>query len=489
MLSLGTWRYGAGALYAAILGSGLVAAAEKPKAAGIDPLFTGTVLPVPPQQGRPWTAPAVKLSAEWMDGVRFLVGRGYADPRGCEYRDVRLAFGGQTHAWVIPQGRGERADNARFAVSWDGSVYPVMKIGAPPASRTTLRLSCSTRPDISGDGNAAVGGSFDDATGFGSGGLQDMEVWVGGIARSAEGCSETELVSHSSLLGLKSCTLMLLGEATLAERAWNTWINQGGAEHWGKPTTRTDDRILAEEWAWAPFLRAVDAHRRGDDAIATHDAKSLIQLWKGEPSHSFFRNSAAADRRGRGVAFAGATCKSCSGEEFRKTSDSSQRITALLRNLEVADLGDSPGLGMLTSPPWDAGAEMSPAVQALVKEGLPAIEPLLKCLASHQHLTRIDQFTGISRRHGFYIVTTDQASFTALQGIFKIKTFGSMTKAAMIRHRKNMLVLNTAARLPRKSGSFGSRIGGQRGRKSGSQCLPMRGPRRHNGWSDRRCDR
>ena len=290
MLSLGTWRYGAGALYAAILGSGLVAAAEKPKAAGIDPLFTGTVLPVPPQQGRPWTAPAVKLSQKWMDGVRFLVGRGYADPRGCEYRDVRLAFGGQTHAWVIPQGRGERADNARFAVSWDGSVYPVMKIGATASVKDDVEALLLDAARHKRRRERAVGGSFDDATGFGSGGLQDMEVWVGGIARSAEGCSETELVSHSSLLGLKSCTLMLLGEATLAERAWNTWIDQGGAEHWGKPTTRTDDRILAEEWAWALFLRAVDAHRRGDDAIATHDAKSLIQLWKGEPSHSFFRN-------------------------------------------------------------------------------------------------------------------------------------------------------------------------------------------------------
>ncbi len=140
---------------------------------------------------------------------------------------MRLAFGGQTHAWVIPQGRGERADNARFAVSWDGSVYPVMKIGAPASVKDDVEALLLDAARHKRRRERAVGGSFDDATGFGSGGLQDMEVWVGGIARSAEGCSETELVSHSSLLGLKSCTLMLLGEATLAERAWNTWIRSG----------------------------------------------------------------------------------------------------------------------------------------------------------------------------------------------------------------------------------------------------------------------
>ena len=77
-------------------------------------LFTGTDIPAPPQQNKPWSPPASKFSAKWVSACQELVRNGFADPRGCEYREVELTCssslqGGNylvtTHAWVIPLGQ------------------------------------------------------------------------------------------------------------------------------------------------------------------------------------------------------------------------------------------------------------------------------------------------------------------------------------------------------------------------------------------------
>ncbi len=95
--------------------------------------YKGASLPTPPQQGKPWVPPPVKLSRGWVDAVRNLWQQGYADPRGCEYREVTLAFAGATHAWLIPRDPSNKVSGNRYAVTWDGMVYPVICIG-PAAS-------------------------------------------------------------------------------------------------------------------------------------------------------------------------------------------------------------------------------------------------------------------------------------------------------------------------------------------------------------------
>ena len=51
-----------------------------------------------------------------------------ADPRGCEYHEVEIVEGRtfKTRAFVLPERPG---DAGRFAVSWDGVVYPVSSVG------------------------------------------------------------------------------------------------------------------------------------------------------------------------------------------------------------------------------------------------------------------------------------------------------------------------------------------------------------------------
>jgi hypothetical protein len=184
--------------------------------------------------------------------------------------------------------------------------------------------------------------------------MEERETWVGGIALQARYCSEQELVSQRSLLGLKSCTLLLLGEGALAERIWSVWIEQEA--HW---SANAMDRVLADEWGWALFLRAVEAHRRGDDVIATFSAKTLIALRKENGEHPVFGEwprRLAEDGARRSLA---GPVRRVLATGLDKFPDQAQRVAALIRDLEVADVADWHGLGF-GSPPPDSVIAMSP---------------------------------------------------------------------------------------------------------------------------------
>src|SRR5271165_813319 len=53
-------------------------------------LFTGTAIPAPPQQNKPWSPPGSKFSTKWVSAIQELVRNGFGDPRGCDYREVGL---------------------------------------------------------------------------------------------------------------------------------------------------------------------------------------------------------------------------------------------------------------------------------------------------------------------------------------------------------------------------------------------------------------
>ena len=113
--------------------NGIVAAEPKPS-----PKFDGTALPEPPLQHQAWTAPSATLPATLVSAVDLLYRQGVADPRGCEYREVEVVVGSvwsgdggihKVHGWVLPRGN---ASAQRFAVCWNGQVYPAISVGAPP---------------------------------------------------------------------------------------------------------------------------------------------------------------------------------------------------------------------------------------------------------------------------------------------------------------------------------------------------------------------
>ena len=69
----------------------------------------------------------------------------------------------------------------------------------------------------------------------------------------------------------------------------------------------------------------------------------------------------------------------------------------------------------------------SQAVQVLVKEGRPAVEPLLDCLANDRRLTRaVGSFRDFAPPR--YVIRVDEAALAALRGILNVQSLGPLTE-------------------------------------------------------------
>ena len=101
----------------------------------------GTLIPTPPQQLAPWTPSSTKLPANVVSACQEVFNAGLADPRGCEYRQIVVPLRAESdfgpvpkadefkaHGWVLPARAGE---SRRYAVCWNGLVYPLVSVGAP----------------------------------------------------------------------------------------------------------------------------------------------------------------------------------------------------------------------------------------------------------------------------------------------------------------------------------------------------------------------
>jgi hypothetical protein len=404
-------------------------------------LFTGTTLPTPPNQGQPWSPPASKLPEKWASAVQEILKHGIADPRNCEYREVELtcgssAWGGRrlvtTHAWVIPRGSSEKLDAPRFAVTWDGLIYPLTKIGS--AADLTIDVEAMLAEDDK----------------WWKGAVQEQDTktkedpklaWAYRPRRLNHALPESSLVSYESLVPLKSCMMFILGEEELAQRLWNAWSR--GAEMNEDRRSPADDPYLffAREWGWALFDRAVGAHKRGDDVISMLEAKTLLGLEQAveqvATARGFPRPSDPGpdDRKMPYLDFGEPPSRLLEDETRRvkagkiervldlgveKFPDQSKRIAALIRDLEVASAEQ-------WEQPGGVSISESPIVQALIKEGQPAVEPLLECLANDRRLTRAVGF-GRNFFPSRYFISVGEAAFATLQGILQVDHFGPLTQ-------------------------------------------------------------
>ena len=243
-----------------MLGMGGITITPERKAS---PLFTGSSLPRPPRQESRWTVPETQLPTNYISATRLLFEQGLADPRGCDYRVIEVGTGNvwngdggmvETHGWVLP---GRSAE--RFAVCWNGLVYPVVSAG--------------TNADLAAD-------------------VAGLE--TNGLATWRSVIPEGMTVSPSSLLGLKGCLLLRLGRGDLAARYWQAEIKRGqdfqnamwsqvrlanpAATNAAGKLPDTDPYLTwATEWAWGLFDRTLCAHMRGDERLALLTARQLAE--------------------------------------------------------------------------------------------------------------------------------------------------------------------------------------------------------------------
>jgi hypothetical protein len=379
------------------------------------PLFQGTGLPEPPQQQQPWKPPTTNLSPTLLSATTALFDAGLADPRGCDYRAIEVGVGSvwggsgivKTHGWVLP---ADPKEKQRFAVCWNGLVYPVISVGDPA--------------DLKADVLAVVMADEERRAAH----AKERPDWP--FTRFHVGHFERDAVAHEGIKPLMVCLLLRLRESELAAKVWTAWIAE-------KPDEADPYLMLAGHWAWALFERAVGAHIRGDDPLALASVRPLTAIQKAveseaekrgiERPYSFRRDpkpapylnfldplpALLADQERRAK-----TAERCKERraELQKTTDKAKRIALLIEELEevaARQWGQPGGVNLADDP----------IVQALVDIGDDAVEPLLNCLENDNRLTRSVHFHRDFSRHRS-ILGVHEAAYVALANILQTSFFG-----------------------------------------------------------------
>lgn len=310
---------------------------------GLD-LTLGQKLPVPPRQNQPWTPPndsVAKAAAQLFD-------LGLADPRGCEYREFavpvsnNLSKGGAAHlqhGWVIPGSNGGKM----FAVAWDGLVYPVEKVYGPASLSEDIDL-------ILGPGAKML--------------LPEV------VEPGAEPYYWHKLTYVAPL--------------------WRLGMNREAKKvaEWARIGDEPPLKVLSEEWLSTMMRRALCAHMRGYNGLAAADAEKLTQiypqiepaLWAMVPE-----GRARSKLSGTYYDFLKPLPALLDDSRRRLKAASSPEPAATGLQAEIADLEN-------VSVPQriDAGLPLGldPRIQALVRRGDEAVEPLLEVIAHDHRLTR-----------------------------------------------------------------------------------------------------
>jgi hypothetical protein len=400
------------------------------------PKFEGKAIPDPPRQRAAWTPPETKLPKFLVTATAALCDAGMADPRDCEYREVEIGDGVlvKTRGFVLPEQPGVLG---RFAVSWDGIVYPAVTIGAPAdleADTRSLADELKTGPPAAANVRSpARSGGFANR-----GHLLELGGMVRGPA-TVESRSPLQLI-----------LLLRVGRADLAEKvfaAGTTWTPELSGRD------LTDYHItfltLASEWAEIQYSRLLSAHQRGEDVIALDAACQLTAFQKAVEARAtnmgFPRPARRNSSQPEPVPYVGrfeqldvllADQERRAKEPPRgpipeRGGDPSARIAALIRDFDQIHVQQ-------ISVPGSSDPGSAPVVRELIAEGDPAVEPLLAALVSDTRLTR--SVTG--GRGPSYVHPVTDAIYGALRGILKTNSFleenGDFTAVRMPDGRKQL---------------------------------------------------
>ncbi len=409
-----------GAIVAVLMGTGSFAA----------DLPSG--LPRPPQQDEPWTPPKADVPASLIDAARVLFDQGLADPRGCGYRQVELAGEVEErrldsrprptiHAFVLPF---DATGSPRYAVAWNGLVYPVTKLGpAADLDADIFELKRAVEPPPKGGRPQARGFFF------------PKDPIRGGWATSDIGSARQGVVSP-----MKVVFLLRLGRGDLAEILWKAGMKAS--------YTETDADAfdpyphLAGDWEWALFGRAAMAHERGDDPLALATIGELARVRplvaKRVPGAPAWSNPFLIDfleQIPRFLADQERRAREAAQPPRREPRD---RVAGLIRDLD--------GIRGARWPDW-TDPTATTTVRALIAEGDAAVGPLLDCVEHDERLTRairtwrdvVGVGGGMSTRQDvryLEILGVEQIAERALEKILGTNDFGPWPPEVVSRKRK-----------------------------------------------------
>jgi hypothetical protein len=375
-------------------------------------------LPVPPQQAADWQSSA-NVPTNILSAASAVFALGFPDPRGCEYREIQIVTSGvwgergtnptATRGWILP---GDTA-GARFAIAWNGLIYPVVNVGEPADLRAEL-LSLTA-------------------------GRGTNRIFFSGLSDGA--ASESRSVFLAAAQSTRVLLLLRLGETAAALTNYSPLARLAPSfRPRGSPLSSTNtsdyDPYLqfAGDWAWALFDGVLSAHMRGDESFAYASAQVLAGVQpkiEAEAARRRFPRQPSYDSRQKDkerpyLTFLDQFPQLLTDLERREREGSrvsvmergltnianqKARITALIRDLDLVQARQ-------WGQPGGVNTGESPIVAALIHEGDAAVEPLLDCLETDKRLTRSVSFGRDFWRNRTVIPVTSAASM-ALHAILE----------------------------------------------------------------------
>ncbi len=199
-------------------------------------------LPVPPHQHNSWERPVARGVPEAViDVSAILFEAGLADPRGGEFREIDIGTEGRsrlTRGWVFQN---------RYAVCWNGLVYPVQSVG--PTADLEQDIRTITR--------------FRSWSPFIDKGSPEEAFWG-------------DLEHQDNRAPIAVALILRLGRGDLASQLWNV-------PNWSDEPNHDRDPLewasaARSAWLATAYRRLLRERARGDDRAATATAESLL-LW------------------------------------------------------------------------------------------------------------------------------------------------------------------------------------------------------------------
>ena len=360
-------------------------------------------LPTPPQQGAEWPAPA-DVPTNILSAANTLFAQGFPDPRGCEYREIEIVTSGvwegrtnaTTRGWVLPA----TTDASRHAIAWNGLIYPTVKVGDVADLRAEAeRLAAARktiRPFFPGDSTQAAGelrSVFPETA-------QATRVLL--LLRAGETAAALTNFALDRPRGFSKSELIRRLRGENAAGSTNAPPSPQSAERPGAPSY---DPYLqfSGDWAWALFDRALNAHSRGDVALALATVRTLGDVQpkieaeaarRGFPRQSNY-DSRRKEKEKPYLDFLEQLPQLLADLERRERegprtsvlergltniANQNERIQALIHDLDLVGTRQMSQLGGVI-PTQDP-------MTALIAEGDPAVEPLLDCVQNDKRLTR-----------------------------------------------------------------------------------------------------
>ncbi len=361
------------------------------------------------------SVPAALLSA-----ADTLFEQGMADPRGCEYREFEISNGSiwggsqpnvKIHGWLMPAGTSA---GERTGIGWNGLTYPVLSVG----EKADLRADVLELVKADEEMRARLKKEYPDAP----------------FSRRSMATPNSSTASEKTLLPLKAVLLLRLNQEELAAQVWAAWMVGYNTYSASDPYWKDPYLMLATDWAWALFDRALTAHMSGNDKLSLESARTLNSIqdaieseaarrgykmpdaYNGaKPRYLYFLQPLSAlladqERRAKAV-----KRSRVSPEEIARYPQGQARIAALIESLDEVSARQ-------WGQPGGVDLAEDKIVEALIKEGEEAVEPLLRVLESDERLTRSVSFF----RNFFYQrhpITVAEAAYRALTEILKSDSF------------------------------------------------------------------